>query len=80
MMTLLADCGESITPFADGPTVRAVRQSVVRAEFYQQYPTGEADQKQKTEARKKAFKRAIANKAFTSREIEGIDWLWLSTD
>jgi len=80
MMAMLTDCGENITPFADGPTVRAVRQNLVRAEFYRQYPTGEADQEHKAEARKKAFKRAIANKAFVSREIEGTDWLWLSTE
>jgi AAA domain len=38
LMTLLADCGEDILPYADSPgTVRAIKSDTVRAEFYRQY-------------------------------------------
>ena len=79
LMTMLADCGEEILPFADGPRVRAVKQKIVRAEFNKQYPTDEIDDDKKRDARKKAWKRAIANKAFTTREIDETEWIWLST-
>ena len=53
LMALLADAGEDIRPFANGPAVRAIRSETVRHEFYRQYATADADPKKKQEARKK---------------------------
>jgi hypothetical protein len=82
MMALLADVGEDLRPFADGPTVRAIRSDTVRHEFYRQYATADADPKKKQEARKKAYQRAVhtaQDKGLLNvREVDGIEWLWLA--
>src|SRR5262249_6763947 len=51
LMTILADAGNDVMPFADGPIVRAVDLKLVRAEFYKQYPA-EGDTKQQTDVRR----------------------------
>jgi hypothetical protein len=81
-MTLLADVGTDIIPFADGPKVRAIRSEIVRAEFYKQYPTTDADPKKRQEARKKAYQRVIRaaqqRELLSVRELDGVEWLWLT--
>jgi hypothetical protein len=82
LMALLADAGTDILPFADGPTVRAIKSETVRAEFYKQYSTTDTDPKKRQEARSKAYRRAIRTaqerNAIAVRELDGIDWLWLT--
>jgi AAA domain len=79
LMTLMADCGEEVQPFADGGMVRAIKSDIVRAEFYKQCPT-DADDKQT--AKRKAFWRVIKmaqDKGLIAiREISGTEFLWLA--
>jgi hypothetical protein len=75
--TLLADHGVLHTPFADGPTVRAIKLELLEAEFIRQYPTGEKDSK------RRQFDRAVkAGQSFgqiASRSDDlGQQWVWRS--
>jgi AAA domain len=82
LMALLADAGEMITPFADAPSVRAIRSQIARTEFYRQYVTGDEDPKKRQEAKRKAFTRALESAQgkglITVREIDDVQWVWLS--
>ena len=73
--------GAQIRPFADGPSVCACDIEAVRAEFYRQYPADGTD-RQKTEARRKAFGRAvketIARELVGTREVDGVQFVWLA--
>ena len=64
-------------PFGnEGMTVKAVPEHAVRDEFYKSYP---ADNQ---EAKKKAYQRALLGsrdkELIGSREIGGIDHLWMA--
>ena len=76
----LDDAGSNVTPFTDGPTVRAVNRELLRNEFYKQYPA-DGDDKQKTEVRRKAFNRAVKHaqdkELIMVKEIGGIQLVWL---
>jgi hypothetical protein len=76
----IADSGKEIRPFVDGPPVRACDIELVRAEFYRQHPA-DGTEKQKTSARRQAFNRSIRNSAarglVATREIDGIQLIWL---
>ena len=65
----------------DDLTVRAVALDTVRFEFVAAYPAEGGDAKAKREAKLKAFKRALKqarnNGLVGSREIAGIDYVWL---
>jgi hypothetical protein len=80
LMTVLVD-GRYIQPFPDGPTVRACDLEVVRAEFYRQYPA-DGTEKQKSEARRKAFgrsvKETIARGLVGTREVDRVQFIWLA--
>jgi hypothetical protein len=80
LMTLLVN-GEDITPFLDGPIVRACDVELVRAEFYRQYPA-EGDPQKKAETRRKAFARALKSAQDSTlimlREIDGTQFVWLA--
>ena len=82
LMTILADCGQNVRPFLDGPEVRACDIELVRTEFYRQYPADGTD-KQKADARRKAFgrsvKESIARGVVASREVDGVQLIWLAT-
>ena len=75
LMTLLATAGEQIQPYADGPTVLAVKAEFVRAEFYKQHPADLTDTKRK--AFDRAISRAQGNDLIGVREVSGTKWLWL---
>jgi AAA domain len=80
LMTLLADCGQGILPFADSrETVRAIKSEIVRAEFFKQHPADGA--KDKDGAKRRAYnhvvKSAQAKGLIMVREIGGIEFLWL---
>jgi hypothetical protein len=83
LMSLLADAGTDILPFADGPSVRAIRSDTVRAEFHRQYPTADTEPKKQQETRKKAYQRAVRaaqeRGLLNVRELDGIQWIWLGT-
>ena len=82
LMTILADCGQNVRPFLNGPEVRACDIDLVRREFYRQYPADGTD-RQKADARRKAFSRSvtetIARGLVASREVEGVQLIWLAT-
>ena len=80
LMAILADAGEEVCPFADGPVVRACDLSLVRAEFDKQY-IAEGTDRQKADARRKAFQRAVkdaqAKELVATREMNGRQLAWL---
>jgi hypothetical protein len=82
LMTTLVDCGENVRPFPDGPSVRACDVEAVRTEFYRQYPA-DGTEKQRADARRQAFNRSIresqARGLVASREVEGVQLIWLAT-
>ena len=82
LMTILADCGQNVRPFLDGPEVRACDLELVRTEFYRQCPA-DGGEKQKADARRKAFGRSvkdsIARGVLASREVDGVQLIWLAT-
>jgi len=83
IMSLMADHGQDIQPFPDGPTVRALKVEMVEAEFRRSYPAKAGTNKQAHNTTIKAFKRALEDAAIikgviTTREIHGVDWVWLS--
>jgi len=79
IMNLLADCGEQIRPYADGPTVRALKLKLVEDEFYKSYATPADTEEAKKHAKRMAFKRALeqAGDKITTREIGDSDYIWL---
>jgi hypothetical protein len=82
LMSLLADCGKDLRPYADGPMVRAVDKELVRKEFYQEHPA-EGDTPQKRQmAKNRAFNRSIGDAQAAGlinlREIDDIQYVWLA--
>jgi AAA domain-containing protein len=79
LMAAMVD-GVDVQPFLDGPIVRACGLDRVRAEFNKQY-FADGDARQKADARRKAFKRAVADAQAKSliavREINGTQMVWL---
>ena len=82
LMTTLVGCGQNVRPFLDGPEVRACDIELVRREFYRQYPANGTD-RQKADARRKAFSRSItqttARGLVATREVDGVQLIWLAT-
>ena len=82
LMNMLADCGQEMRPYPDGPLVRAVDQEIVRAEFYKSYPA-EGDAEAKKAARQRAFRRAVldaqAKWLIGVRDVGAITYVWLAT-
>jgi hypothetical protein len=64
----------------DGPAVRAVQRSAVRAEFDRRYTTDTEDPKKRAEAMRKAFDRGLDSAVKAGWAMEGrwggADWLW----
>ena len=81
LTTTLADFGKDVRPFPDGPLVCACDVEVVRTEFYRQYPADGTD-KQKADARRQAFNRSLkgsqASGLVASREVDGVQLIWLA--
>ncbi len=86
--TTITSHGKPMRPYGsndpvkdDDLTVRAVPLDTVRFEFVAAYPAEGGDAKAKREAKLKAFKRALKqardNGLVGSREIGGIDYVWL---
>ena len=83
----IIDHGKPMRPYGGNDpqgrrlTVRAVALDTVRFEFVAAYPAEGGDAKAKRDAKQKAFKRALEQarerELIGSREIGGIDYLWL---
>jgi hypothetical protein len=86
VQTALADHGKESRPFGnDGPLVRAVPLNFVRSEFLASYPADKGDsEEQKQDAKRKAFTRQLKSASdrslVCSREVGGVDILWLVGD
>jgi hypothetical protein len=80
LMSELADHGQSVRPFDDGPEVRACDMELVRDEFHRQHHA-EGTPEQKRDTRKKAFNRALkASKdrnVIATRELDGVQLIWM---
>jgi hypothetical protein len=79
--TAVIEHGKAMQPYGgEGPAVRAVPYEDVRTEFKAAYPA-EGDAKDKGNAKRQAFTRAMKQARekdlIGSREIAGIDYLWL---
>ena len=79
--TIIADSGQDVRPFTDGPLVHACNVELVRAEFYRQYPADGTDT-QKAETRRKAFNRSLkasqVEGLIATREVDGVQLVWLT--
>lgn len=85
MEAAVLDKGKDLRPYgAEGPRVKAVPLSTVRSEFMAAYPADVEDQRERDAAKRSAFGRAMKSarekNLVCSREIEGIDHLWLVFD
>ena len=82
LMSILADCGQNVRPFPDGPEVRACDIKLVRTEFYRQH-AADGNDKQKADARRQAFNRSFKGAQVcglvASREVDGVQLIWLAT-
>lgn len=81
MTTALIEHGKPCRPYGnEGPEVRGVAESAVRAEFGKNYPTDGETEKHRAEAKKKAFGRALKTAMgkglVVSRDMGGVDHLW----
>jgi hypothetical protein len=86
--TTISNHGKPVRPYGsndprkdDDLTVRAVPLDTVRFEFSAAYPAEGSDAKARAHAKKMAFARAVKQardkELICSREINGIDYLWL---
>lgn len=80
---VLINKGRECDPFGDGKlTVKVVPLNAVRMEFEARYPADGADADKRADAKRKAFRRAVKDALeqdlISSREIEGIDHVWIS--
>ena len=82
LMSVVADCGTDLPAFAGGPTVRAVNSDLVRDEYCKQTPAeGDAPTKKKTRLQqyRRAIKSAQAKGLIGLREINDVQWIWLTS-
>ena len=85
VQTALVENGKLTQPYGnDGPKVRSVPLHFVRSEFVAGYPADGETEEQKQDAKRKAFKRNLdsaRNKNLVcSRDIGGVDHIWLVDD
>jgi AAA domain/RepB DNA-primase from phage plasmid len=84
VMSLMAEHGEDIHPFPDAKPIRALKVELVETEFCRSYPvTDIGDGKRPQNTKRAAFKRALEDAVIkkgviTTREIHGVQWVWLS--
>src|SRR5262245_36907312 len=79
IMAMLAEQGTDLRPFADGPMVRVLKVEQVRTEFFKTHFADGDTEKAKQNAKRMAFKRALAaaDKAIVTREVSGVEYVWL---
>jgi AAA domain len=83
VITNMADgMAKDLRPFPDGPLVKAVDLKLVRTEFYRQHPAEGDTEKQRQDAKKKAFGRAVKDAQSRTligvREVEEVQYVWLA--
>jgi hypothetical protein len=83
VMTLLAECGVDLRPFADGPMVKALDIELVRSEFFKRRHA-EGDSKDAVRrAKRMAFNRAIeaavSRGVIATREVDEVEYVWLTS-
>lgn len=83
LSTALVEHGKLVRPFGvAGPKVRAVQVGLVRWEFNAAYPADGATDAQRVDAKRKAYNRAqkaaLDAGLIVSREIGGVDHLWVA--
>jgi hypothetical protein len=82
METAVIERCRDLFPYGnDGPKVHAVTLEQVRTEFVASYPADNEDQRARDAVKRSAFNRAMKDARerllICSREIEGMDYLWL---
>ncbi|TFW56129.1 hypothetical protein CT676_37035 [Bradyrhizobium sp. MOS001] len=82
METVVIEYCRDLFPYGnDGPKVHAVTLEQVRTEFVASYPADNEDQRARDAVKRSAFNRAMKDARerllICSREIEGVDYLWL---
>ncbi|WP_238178838.1 ATP-binding protein [Methylobacterium oxalidis] len=82
MENTIAEHGKHLRPYGgEGPEVRAVSEPELRAEFCALYPANGETSEKRAEAKRKAFirtmKTALDRSLVASREIGGVDHLWM---
>jgi hypothetical protein len=70
----LADTGQRIRPFVDGPEVLGAQRDSARAEFRKSYPAD--NQKAKDMAFTRCELRAVADDLMASRPVDGVTFFW----
>jgi hypothetical protein len=85
MQNALAEHSRKVRPFgAEGPEITAVQSIHVRNEFSASYATDGDTPTQRTEAKRKAFQRAVKNAQSKGliivRELGGTEHFWFSVD
>jgi hypothetical protein len=82
IMSLMADCGEPVTPRAGEPVVQALKLDYVRTEFTKTWPADGKTDKAKRDAKSLAFRRALREavdrEVIETRELSGEDYIWLA--
>ncbi|ACB28436.1 ATP-binding protein [Methylobacterium radiotolerans] len=79
---VLADKGVRLRPFGnEGPEVLAASGPDIRAEFIASYPTDGETEAQRSDAKRKAYKRSLKTATdkglIASRQVNGVDRIWL---
>jgi hypothetical protein len=82
MQVALTDHGKKLRPFGvEGSEMLVVAEAKVRAEFVASYPIDGETSEKRSEAKKKAYGRALKSaldrELVISRDIGGVDHLWL---
>ena len=83
LLAALNQYGSQQVPFPDHPAVRAASLENVRAEFDLRSPLDRSlDRAKEMDKRRKAFRRGMeavrAKEKIEIREINGVDWVWLT--
>jgi hypothetical protein len=83
IMKLLPDQGTDQRPWADGPTVRALKRDVIRTEFTKSWPATGETEKARRDARWHAYDRAVTEatdkELIVVREIGGEEFIWMAS-
>lgn len=83
VMSLLAECGVDLKPFADGPMVKALEVDRVRAEFFKRRHAEGDNQDAKRRAKRVAFQRAVGTAVdrgvIATRDVGGVEYVWLTS-
>jgi hypothetical protein len=82
VMKLLVDQGAELCPLEEGLVVQALKVEQVKREFFQAHYADGDTEKAKQNAKRMAFRRAldtaIENGLVAVREVDGVDYIWLT--